>query len=261
MFSLEFLHRVRRHEVEAIVRHLAPGARILEIGGGTGYQAQLLAERGFAVVSLDVAGSNYQQDRVFPVTIYDGKVFPFEEGAFDIVLSSNALEHIADLTQLHRESRRVLKPGGYCVHVMPTAVWRFWTSVTHYWELMQKCAGLLPGLVPRRPTLHGLLSPLRVLVQMARLARDNAMPPRHGETGSAVTELWTFSRRHWLKHFREHGYAVISADPMGLFYTGQMVLGKRWSLASRQRLAAVLGSACILYKVRPSAAGVGAGPA
>ena len=105
------------------------------------------------------------------------------------------------------------------------------------------------------------LARLELLVQMARLARDNAIPPRHGETGSAVTELWTFSRRHWLEHFRQHGYAVIGASPMGLFYTGQMVLGKRWSLASRARLAVVLGSACILYKVRPSMTGAGAGPA
>lgn len=261
MFSLEFLHRVRRHEVETIVRHLAPGARILEIGGGTGYQAKLLAERGFTVESIDVAGSNYQDDRVYPVTVYDGKVFPFEDGAFDIVLSSNALEHVADLTQLHRESRRVLKPGGYCLHVMPTAVWRFWTTVTHYCEVVQKCAGLLPGVLPRRPTWQGLLNPLRVLVQMSRLIRDNAIAPRHGETGSAATELWTFSRRHWLKHFRQQGFAVLGASPMGLFYTGQMVLGKRWSLASRARLASVLGSACVLYKVRPSREEIGAGRA
>src|SRR5436309_261412 len=97
MFSIEFLHTIREHEIEMISKHFAPGARILEIGGGTGYQAKLLADRGFKVATIDVGTSNYKDERVFPVTEYDGKVFPFPDATFDVVFSSNVLEHIADL--------------------------------------------------------------------------------------------------------------------------------------------------------------------
>lgn len=254
MFSVAFLHAIRQHEIRTIVRHFPPGARVLEIGGGTGYQASLLAERGFAVSSIDVADSNYAADRVFPVTVYDGKRFPFESGTFDVVFSSNALEHIADLEQIHRESRRVLKPQGYCVHVMPTAAWRFWTSLTYCLEGLQRMAALLPGLLPKRLTLHELLNPLRVCLRIARLARDYAVPPRHGEIGNVVTELWTFSRRYWEAHFRRQGFTLSLVEPGRLFYTGHMVLGPRWTLASRERASAWLGSACILYKTRPAEA-------
>lgn len=253
MFSIEFLHAIRRYEIRKIICHFPPGAHVLEIGGGTGYQAQLLAEHGFKVASIDVSDSNYKDSRVFPVTIYDGKTFPFEDRTFDIVFSSNALEHIFDLEQIHRESRRVLKPGGYCVHVMPTAVWRFWSSVTHYVELLQEWAALCPELVPKHLSRSGLMNPLSVLSRMWRLAKGYAIPPRHGETGTVITELWTFRRRYWENHFRHAHFALACVEPMGLFYTGQMVLGPHWRMSSRERTASFLGSACVLYKVQPVA--------
>ena len=123
MFSIEFLHAVREHEIEKIVKHIAPGARVLEIGGGTGYQAKRLAECGFNVASIDVGTTHYKRRRVFPVIEYDGKVLPFRDAVFDVVFSSSVLEHVADLGQLYRESRRVLKQDGHCLHVMPSAVW------------------------------------------------------------------------------------------------------------------------------------------
>ena len=67
MFSIEFLHQIRRHEIAFVERHLPPGIRILEIGGGTGFQAKLLAEHGYDVASIDIPQSNYAEERVFPV--------------------------------------------------------------------------------------------------------------------------------------------------------------------------------------------------
>lgn len=252
MFSIEFLHRVRDYEINKISPHFPPGARILEIGGGTGYQAKQLADRGFKVVSIDVGGSRYGEERVFPVIEYDGKAFPFPDAAFDVVFSSNVLEHIADPAQFHGESRRVLKPGGYCVHVMPTAVWRFWQGVANYVELCQRVAPLLPELLPRRFRLSEWNRPAIVFEELGRLRKQYIRIPRHGETGNAFTELWTFSRRHWLNHFHRQGYAVLLAEGVGLFYTGHMVFGKRWGLRSRARVAKVLGSATMLYVVKPS---------
>lgn len=250
MFSIEFLHMVREYEINTISRHIAPGARILEIGGGTGYQAKLLADRGFHVTAIDVGASKYKDERVFGVTEYDGRVFPFANGTFDVVFSSSVLEHFADLTQIHQESRRVLKTGGYCIHVMPTAVWRFWQGVANYVEMCQRWAGLVPRLFPRALSLYEVRKLQNPLREMMSIGRQYGVVPRHGETGNAITELWTFRRRYWMNHFRRHGYVVLLAESMGLFYTGHMVLGKRWSLRSRLRAASVLGSACVLYKVK-----------
>ena len=90
------------------------------------------------VTSIDLAGSTYARDRVFPVIDYDGRTLPFAAGDFDAVLSSNVLEHVYDLAGMEREIRRVLAPGGRCVHVLPTHVWRFWTLATQYPGLAQR---------------------------------------------------------------------------------------------------------------------------
>ncbi|MDH4185584.1 MAG: class I SAM-dependent methyltransferase [Nitrospira sp.] len=251
MFSIEFLNRVRNYEIEKIAEHFPPGATVLEIGGGTGYQAKQLADRGFVVTSIDVSGSNYRDKQVFPVLEYDGKRFPFERNTFDLVFSSNVLEHVVDLSQLHQETRRVLKPDGYCIHVMPTSMWRFWTSVTNYVELAQRLVLLLPALIPESINPHEVLRPFRVTKRAWELVRYYAVPPRHGEIGSVVSELWTFSSRHWLRHFTVHQFEILGREPLGLSYTGHMVLGSHWSIPSRQRAAKILGSSCFLYKVKP----------
>jgi SAM-dependent methyltransferase len=251
MFSMEFLSEVRDHEIKIIAEHFPQGATVLEVGGGAGYQAKQLADRGFTVTAIDVPNSNYRDNQVFPVQPYDGKSFPFKENSFDVVFSSNVLEHVSDLAQLHRESRRVLKPGGYCVHVMPTSTWRLWTSCTNYVELAQRVGLLLPGLIPESINPREVLRPIRVAKRAWELVRYYAVPPRHGETGNVVSELWTFSARHWARHFTAHRFEILGQEPLGLFYTGHMVLGARWPISSRQRAARLLGSSCYLFKVRP----------
>ena len=251
MFSIEFLNEVRNYEIGKIAEHFPLGATMLEIGGGTGYQAKQLADRGFSVSSIDVSNSNYRDNQVFPVQTYDGKRFPFKDNTFDLVFSSNVLEHVLDLDQLHQETQRVLKPNGYCVHVIPTSVWRFWTSFTNYVELVQRLGLLLPALIPESINPREVLRPLRVAKRAWELVRYYAVPPRHGEIGNVVSELWTFSARHWLRHFTAHQFEILGQEPLGLFYTGHMVLGARWSIPSRQRTARLLGSSCVLFKLRP----------
>lgn len=251
MFSIEFLNEVRNYEIGKLVKRFPTGARVLEIGGGTGYQARLLAAHGFAVTSIDIASSNYRSEQVYPVQMYDGNTFPFDQHTFDLVFSSNVLEHVKDLDQLHREVRRVLKPNGFCVHVMPTAVWRFWSSVTHYVELIQRLGLLLPSLIPESLSPREALRPIKVAKNAWDILSHYAVPPRHGEVGNVVSELWTFSPRHWVRHFDAQQFEILCWEPLGLFYTGQMVLGSRWSTSSREWAASLLGSACYLYQVKP----------
>lgn len=254
MFSIDFLHRLREAELAVVVRRLRPGARILEIGGGTGHQARLLSSRGFAVASVDLAASAYTAHRVFPVQDYDGERLPYPSASFDAVFSSNVLEHVAAPAPLHREMRRVLRPGGECLHILPSPSWRLWSSLTHYLDV--------PVLALRRNRAsHPLLRPDAPKRSPLHLLRRALWAPRHGEVGNALTELYHFSRRRWLRHFREHGFLPVAVEPVGLFYTSSMALGPRLSLARRRHLARWLGSSTMLYvlTVPPDAGGSEAG--
>jgi len=254
VFSVEHLNVLRAAEITKILMHLRPeGARMLEIGAGTGRQAQELASKGFAVEAIEILDSNYAGDRLFPITNYDGRNIPFEDASFDIVFSSNVLEHVPDLVQMHSEIRRVLRPGGYAVHVLPTHAWRFWTTLSAFPTAFQYAATLGGQLAPKWPFGPSEIKRLIKIWLMA--ARHLAAPffqRRHGERGNILSETWLFHPSWWRRNFAQNGFSIMRDEPMGLFYTGNMTFGQRWSMEKRARLAKTLGSACHIFELQPT---------
>lgn len=96
------------------------GARVLEVGAGTGRDAVALARAGAEVVTLDyVPGSLVLTRRAAesaeqPVTLVcgDALAMPFADATFDVVFHQGLLEHFRDPLPLLRENVRVLRPGG-----------------------------------------------------------------------------------------------------------------------------------------------------
>jgi SAM-dependent methyltransferase len=262
---LEFLQAVRRQEIERLLPWFPPATRdgirtrVLDLGAGTGDQARYLAGLGYEVTALEVSSSAYRADRVHPIVEYDGHVLPVADRAIDLVFSSNVLEHVPHVDEMLVELARVHAPGARSVHVLPTSAWRFWTTLSHYAWLAKRLLG-----VGRSPAPAGSSDAVETRGVLARLWAD-AVPHRHGERGSTLTELHYFSRRWWEARFRRHGYDVVAAFPVGLFYTGATVFGLGLSLSTRRRLAPWLGSACRVYVLerssdRPSPPILGAGP-
>jgi hypothetical protein len=146
----------------------------------------------------------------------------------------------------------VLKPGGYCIHVMPTSAWRAWTILSSYPDAAVCFVTALPALLPR-----GVHSTERrrlrdTWYRTARYIGGRLFQKRHGERGNIMSELWLFRPQWWRRNFREHGFTVVHDEPMGLFYTGNALLGARLAMDSREHLGRLLGSACHLFKVLPT---------
>jgi SAM-dependent methyltransferase len=105
----------RRFLVE---RHLIrEGDRVLEIGTGRGTLLHELRSQG-----IDAAGVETSVDRIaeaqarfgpLPILQVNGTALPYPADSFDVVLSFDVLEHIADSDAHVAEVRRVLKPGGW----------------------------------------------------------------------------------------------------------------------------------------------------
>jgi len=248
MFSIEQLNVIRAAEIVEVAPHIPLRARVLEIGAGTGQQALELQRRSFDVNAIEVADSAYASARVFPVIDYDGVHIPFPSENFDVIFSSNALEHVRDLTGLHAEIHRVLKPSGIAIHVLPTHAWRFWSTLSSFVSgpiyLSSALRRMLPGSRDRRSVSRAWYEAIRALGAAV-------LQPRHGERGFGLAELWLFHPRWWRRNFECNGFALLYDKPMGLFYTGSMVFGARLSLERRARLAQILGSSCHLYVMRP----------
>jgi len=58
----------------------------------------------------------------------DMMALPFADGAFDLVVHSDTLEHVPDPVRGLQECRRVLRPCGYCAFTVPIVVARLTRS-------------------------------------------------------------------------------------------------------------------------------------
>lgn len=67
----------------------------------------------------------------------------FADSAFDLVFSSNMLEHIPDVDRCLTECRRVLRDDGLMLHTMPSRCWKVFSSGLNMVRL-------------RRPGIHGV---------------------------------------------------------------------------------------------------------
>lgn len=243
------LINLRSEEFDSVKHFFRPGERILEIGGGTGFQASLIASTGASVESIDVEPPLPGIEIHFPVRIYGGKTLPFPDNRFDVVFSSNVLEHISDLRTTLAEVRRVMKSDGLAIHILPTPTWRIWTSLSHYVHIAKRLASLVGG----RHHSTGAVSARVVNSERARgtgstIRRVLGDGP-HGEYPSALSELWYFSRRRWLKLFQENGFDLVEDRPSGIFYTGYGVFPSL-SIERRRKFAHFLGSATRVFVLR-----------
>lgn len=253
---LKQLEAIRIRELGTIMQLMQletpAGARILEIGAGTGWQAQIISQAGFAVDAIDMPSSVYAPDRVFPIRNYDGHRIPFAEATFDVVYSSNVLEHVAHAKAFQREIHRVLKPDGIAIHVVPSGSWRLWSNITHYPYIARRVFNTLIGDQPTEKCSEidnvsaSSTRPLRSILSRALI------PPRDGEIGNALTEIYYFSRHRWNRMFRDNGWKIERCVANHLLYTTYDAFGAKLSLSSRKRLSRFLGSSCHIYLLRPT---------
>jgi 2-polyprenyl-3-methyl-5-hydroxy-6-metoxy-1,4-benzoquinol methylase len=147
---------VRRREAE-IAFSLLGGkrpSRALEIGAGDGGQSVTIAKYCDHLVCTEVDEKSH--DWLGGATILErdlGNVeyricdaqdlSEFDDQSFDLIFSSNALEHIPDIDRCLGECRRVLKPEGVMLHAMPN---RWWKTISCLLTLTQL----------RRPATHGV---------------------------------------------------------------------------------------------------------
>ncbi|HMC54373.1 MAG TPA: class I SAM-dependent methyltransferase [Gemmatimonadaceae bacterium] len=232
------LERLRRTELDAVMRWVQPGSRVLELGGGSGYQASLMAQRGLDVTSIDIpAGVRTPRQHFFDVQEYDGRTIPAEDASFDVVFSSNVLEHVPHLDHMTDEIRRVLKPGGLSVHIMPSSAWRWWTSVSYLPQFAKRILRI--GRKPAAAASSAPATPGTVRAPAWWRAFTLPFEP-HGEYANAISELYEFRRNKWRRLFEAHGFAIVAAEPIRLFYTGNMIAPSMTG-HTRERLSRLLG--------------------
>lgn len=244
---------IRAAEVDLIRRFFAPQSKVLEIGGGSGWQAKQIASWGFEIKAIDVELHN---DQYHPVELYDGVNIPCPAETFDFIFSSNVLEHVEKRALLFTDMSRVLKHSGYMIHIVPSASWRLWTALAHYPYLAKRVVkialGIRSGNINDEHSYHEIQPRPGGRAFIDKL-KQSLWPVPHGIDGSIIRELSTFSRWGWRACFRDAELSIFDEYRTGIFYTGYRLLP--WmGLGPRRFLANFLGSSCHIFVLRiPSA--------
>ena len=113
--------------LETIDRHAAHGGRVLDVGCGTGFLLERLAERGFSGVGIDLSPESvgHARRRLAEIgaserlTATVGSAYEPPEGPFDLIALTDVLEHLEDPRACLAALREQLAPGGLLVVSTP----------------------------------------------------------------------------------------------------------------------------------------------
>lgn len=215
--------------IERLPRH----ARILEIGAGGGFLGAELQRRGFSSVTLSdltVTSLAALRDNAPDAMLagHDAASLPFRDGAFDVVISSDVIEHLPEIEQHVAEVARVLAPGGLYLLKTPNRL----TAATYY-----RLRGLHDAyfwhpsmLSPREAramfAAHGfevrfLAQPRLTGAQLAKLPGPRFLRPLAARVPLTHTPLSV--RPHLEMIAKKNAGATVSTSK-GMRFTGERVL-------------------------------------
>jgi SAM-dependent methyltransferase len=98
------------------VSTLRPGARVLDLGSGSG--SGRVCRNDITVFRLDLKPPR-TKEAAGQWIVADAALLPFESGSFDVVISSHSLEHMDRLAEAVAEVGRVLKADGTLHVIVP----------------------------------------------------------------------------------------------------------------------------------------------
>jgi ubiquinone/menaquinone biosynthesis C-methylase UbiE len=104
-----------------LVEGLTPGARVIDLGCGPGWEVRRLGELGFSALGLDVTvpflGRARSLDLSWGYLAGDFRALPVRDESCDGAFSSSSYVHVswADIDDALGEVARILRPGGLFV--------------------------------------------------------------------------------------------------------------------------------------------------
>jgi 2-polyprenyl-6-hydroxyphenyl methylase / 3-demethylubiquinone-9 3-methyltransferase len=115
--GFELLHWLAQSRGALVPPAERPAAILVDAGCGGGLLAPHIERLGYRHVGVDLRRAGLEQSAARGVTPVTGDVtaLPLADGAADVVVAGEILEHVADLPATVAELCRVLRPGGLLV--------------------------------------------------------------------------------------------------------------------------------------------------
>lgn len=169
--------QAQRRRLETFRLPAGSGARLLEVGCGSGARLALLEALGYEVEGQDVAPAAVTRTAARGQRVHHGELgdLKLPEQTYDIIVMNHVLEHVRDSVDFLRQIHRLLRPGGSFVSIQPNGI-----SESH-----RRFGPDWVGLDPPRH-LHVFTPPSTIAVAKAAGFRNV-----HVATTTARREHWT----------------------------------------------------------------------
>lgn len=224
-----YLHKLREREILLIFEKCAKGTfnSGLEVGAGDGFQSTLLSN-----YIRELVCTEYDQEKLkkYPLNnvkymICDAEIIDkyFEPKRFDIIFSSNLLEHLIDREGTLKAMSRIMKDDGLMIHSMPNIFWKISHILFFYPNKVLERIGFITTRRKRETRTDGSLDFQGENEVGSRIDRGNnlksdrkrnsrlykALPAVHGEYRNNLVELLNYRNRSWIKLFERANYKVV----------------------------------------------------
>ncbi len=233
-----YLTRIIESEIISDLLGLRDDYTLLEIGCGNGFYSALFSPHVKMIYSGDLESPNASTHTMgiakaksllkelnisnVSLSSFSGAELPFKDESFDLVFTSSTLEHIPEREKAVREIKRVLKPGGRAVIIVPN----FITSIYSIIHLpLYLCTAVLRRVFKKnvfrdsQGTLSGNHKKMSIFEKLGK----TLTPKPHGEYKNLLDELQSSYPFKWEKLLTNEGMAVIASR-------GTLILP--WSLIS-----------------------------
>jgi SAM-dependent methyltransferase len=105
-----------------VAEHMRDGDRIVDVGGGKRCSFSRYRREGTWLVAVDLTedamAGNIDVDERLVSDVVSADL-PFADSSVDLICSRSVLEHLSDVDSFARHSARVVKPGGFSIHLFP----------------------------------------------------------------------------------------------------------------------------------------------
>lgn len=179
MNSLRLIERLQNHFYPApgsrdpvlqfmrmLYDFVEPTSQVLDIGAGAGEKnVYKLKGRCREIIGVDLDSRVASNPLLDKGLVADVERLPFERGSFDVVFSICVLEHIEKPRKFVAEVKRVLRPGGHFLTLVPNQF--------HYVTFLSK---MTPLLVPQMVQLEKREARVRHIPDLLPLEQPESPP-------------------------------------------------------------------------------------
>jgi len=244
------LHQYRAYEFNFVANKyfLTKGkdAKVLDFGSGDGFIIRQLKSIDFRFVKgVEIFDSNYTPSENSEISFYDGDINNFPAlGDFDIIHSSNVLEHLEDPLEYLYFFNNLLTNNGIQVHIVPTHFWKLYNSLFYYIKVLIYLIRMFFISSDNRKSTKSTYKN----AQKNNKKESRFFIGRHGARGTSFGELSLFNPKSYKKQF-DINHIEYEDFPINLIYSGHHIFGKLINIKLRIFLSKFIGYSCHCFVI------------